>query len=36
MTEKEQKSAAKAFAAYWKDKGDEKKRYTKLLAAELF
>ena len=24
MTEKEQKSAAKAFAAYWKDKGDEK------------
>lgn len=24
MTEKEQKSAAKAFAEYWKDKGDEK------------
>ena len=24
MTEKEQKSAAKNFAAYWKDKGDEK------------
>ena len=24
MTEKEQKAAAKAFAEYWKDKGDEK------------
>lgn len=29
MTEKEQKAAAKAFAAFWKDKGYEKCQYQK-------